>query len=136
MQNPLNKVGVVAYKNILLNVFKLSFLLGRPQSHIVLIFLITKSEKKNSKQMKKGVDFEFYWNKRNISDLYSRHQYVFLFLVRKSALLQNYANGGWRGGGRRQHATSFCDQIFFISSFISDNCQTKGISSPFIFDQY
>ena len=43
-QKALHKVRVVAYRNILLNLFKLSFLLGRTQSHMVLIFLMNKSE--------------------------------------------------------------------------------------------
>ena len=43
-QKALHKFRVVAYRNILLNLFKLSFLLGRTQSHMVLIFLINKSE--------------------------------------------------------------------------------------------
>ena len=53
-----------------------------------------------------------------------QHRNVFLFLVRKHATLQNYASGGWWGGGRSQHAPPFCDQTFSFS-FISDICQTK-----------
>ena len=101
---------------------------------MVLIFEITKSEsffffRKIKKTL--PVNFELFWNKRNILNMYNGRPFSFWYRN-----MWYFKDRQTVVGGEVDGANSSLHSFIKLFSFISDNCHPKGTWSPFIFNWY